>query len=111
MDYKTLLTLLTPLTLIGSAIIAFVTVRVTQKFNGEAIAKAEGHIDRLFKEKDNLGNKLTKLETEVELIKNSYASKDEIIALQAMMKHIENDLSKLDVKMDRIMEIIIKNKD
>lgn len=107
MDYQLGITILS---LLGSGLISFVTVRVTQKFYGEALIKAEGHIDTLYKYKDEQSKTIAKLETEVDNLKRTSVTKDEVIGLQQAMKHIENDISKLDSKLDKLMEIMINKK-
>ncbi|MFW3412290.1 hypothetical protein ACN9J3_06110 [Aliarcobacter butzleri] len=92
----------------GSALTAFVTVRVTQKFYGESLVKNEKHIEDLFKNKDEITKLITKLETEVDTLKRTSVTKDEVTILQQAIKHIENDISKLDIKLDKIMDIMIK---
>lgn len=105
MDYQLGITILS---LGGSALTAFVTVRVTQKFYGESLIKNEKHIEDLFKNKDEITKLITKLETEVDTLKRTSVTKDEVTILQQAIKHIENDISKLDIKLDKIMDIIIK---
>lgn len=105
MDYQLGITILS---LGGSALTAFVTVRVTQKFYGESLVKNEKHIEDLFKNKDEITKLITKLETEVDTLKRTSVTKDEVTILQQAIKHIENDISKLDTKLDKIMEIMMK---
>lgn len=105
MDYQLGITILS---LGGSALTAFVTVRVTQKFYGESLVKNEKHIEDLFKNKDEITKLITKLETEVDTLKRTSVTKDEVTILQQAIKHIENDISKLDIKLDKIMDIMIK---
>ena len=105
MDYQLGITILS---LGGSAITAFVTVRVTQKFYGESLIKAEKHIEDLFKNKDETTKVIARLETEIDTLKRTSVTKDEVTTLQQAMKHLENDISKLDIKLDKIMDIMIK---
>lgn len=100
MNYQLVITVLS---LGGSALIAFVTVRVTQKFYGEALLKAEKHIE-------SHTTAIAKLEVEVDILKNNYVSKDEVKGLRSDIQHIEANISKLDTKIDKLIEVMINKK-
>lgn len=111
MTYKDWISLIAPISMFASMLIAFVTVKVTQAFDGKKIEESKNHIDRLFKEKDSLSNRLTKAETQLNNIENNYVSKDELIAIKDSISHIESNLNSFGNKIDKIMDILLSRKD
>ena len=103
-DYKLVLSLVT---LAGSIVVSFVTVKVSLRFLQQELDNNVRDTSKLFSYKDLHSNRLTKLETEMADVRKNAVSKDELKLIEQSITHIENHLSKMDSKMDKFMEIII----
>lgn len=107
MDYSLIITILS---LGGSALIAFVTVQVSQKFYGKAILDADIEIKALIQDKEKKSSEIAKLQTMVEHLQQNSVSKDEVAGLKNQMEHIEKNISNMDSKLDRITDIMLNKK-